>query len=79
MWGAIERISKDVQELIQRDAGTDGEDETDMALVITNLDVAESAPTKTVSIGTPWSWLEGIPKEEESSVKDSMTFGLPSK
>ena len=28
-WGAIERISKDLQELIQKDAGTDGEDEED--------------------------------------------------
>ena len=26
-WGAIERISKDLQELIQKDVDTDGEDE----------------------------------------------------
>ena len=37
MWGAIERISKDLQELIQRDTGTDGEDEADMAPVTINL------------------------------------------
>ena len=43
------------------------------------LDTTESAPTGTSSIGTPWSWLEGIPEEEESSVKDSVTFGLPLK
>ena len=78
-WGAIERISKDLQELIQKDAGTDGEDEEDPVPVTTNLDTAESAPAGTSSIGTPWSWLEGIPEEEESSVKDSVTSGLPLK
>ena len=41
MWGAIERISKDLQELIQRDASTDGEDETEPAPTATNLDVAD--------------------------------------
>ena len=79
MWGAIERISKDLQELIQRDAGTNGEDEADPAPMTTNLDATESAPTKTIPIGTPWSWLEGKPEEEESNIKDSVTSGLPSK
>ena len=54
-WGAIERISKDLQELIQKDAGTDGEDEEDPVPATTNLDTAESAPIGTSSIGTPWS------------------------
>ena len=40
MWGAIERTSKNLQELIQRDSGTDGEDKIDLAPVTTNLDVA---------------------------------------
>ena len=44
-----------------------------------NLDAEKSAPIERVPIGTPWSWPEGISKEEESSVKDSMTFGLLSK
>ena len=41
IWGAIERISKDLQELIQRDVGIDGEDEADPAPATTNLDAAE--------------------------------------
>ena len=69
MWGAIERMSKELQELIQGDAGIDGEEEADLVLVTTNLDTTKLAPTGTSSIGTPWAWLEGIPKEEESSVK----------
>ena len=72
-------ISKDLQEMIQRDIGTNGEDEADLAPATINLDAVESAPTETVQSGTPWSWLAGIPEEEESSVKDSMTSGLPSK
>ena len=78
-WGAIERVSKDLQELIQKDVGTDREDEEDPVLATTNLDIAESAPAGTSSIYTPWSGLEGIPEEEESSMKDSVTFGLPLK
>ena len=72
MWEAIERISKDLQELIQRDAGIDGEDEADPAPAAINLDAAELAPTKTVSTGAPWSWLAGIPEEEESNVKRTL-------
>ena len=75
-WGAIETINKDLQGLIQKDAGTDGEDEADSASAATNWDIPESAPVGTSSISTPWSWLEGIPEEEESSVKDSVTSGL---
>ena len=78
-WGAIERISKDLQDLIQKDPGTDGEDEEDPVVVTTNLDTTELAPAGTSSIGTPWSWLEGILEEEESSVKHLVTFGLPLK
>ena len=62
--GAIERISKNLQELIQKDAGTDGEDEANLAPAATNWDIPESAPIGTSSIGTPWSWLEGILEEE---------------
>ena len=79
MWGAIERISKDLQELIQRDAGTDGEDEVDPAPTTINLDVAELVLAKIVSTGTPWSWLVDMPEEEEANVKDSVTLGLASK
>ena len=54
-WGAMERISKNLQELIQKDAGTNGEDEEDPVPMTTNLDTAESALAGTSSIGTPWS------------------------
>ena len=37
-WGAIERISKDLQEPIQKDVGTDGEDEEDLVPTTANLD-----------------------------------------
>ena len=50
-WGAIERISKDLQELIQKGANTDGEDEADPAPTTTNWDIPESAPAGTSSIG----------------------------
>ena len=46
MWGAIERISKDLQELIQRNADTDGEDEADLAPATVNMDAVESAPAE---------------------------------
>ena len=54
-WGAIERISKDLQELIQKDADADGEDEIDPAPAATNWDILESALVGTSSIGTAWS------------------------
>ena len=78
-WEAIERINKDLQELIQKEAGTDGEEETDPAPAATNWYILESPPDGTSSIGTTWSWLGGIPKEEEPNVKDSVTSGLPLK
>ena len=77
--GAIERISKDLQELIQKDAGAEEEDEADEDLApgTTNGDTVELSPAATSSMGTPWSWLRGIPEEEESSMKDSVTSGIP--
>ena len=38
MWGAIERISRDLQELIHKDVSTDGEGDEDPMLATTNLD-----------------------------------------
>ena len=77
IWGAIEEISKDLQELVQRDAGTDEEINKDPAPAIVNLDTTESAPVGRDSRSTLPLWQEGIPKGEESSVKDSVTSGLP--
>ena len=55
-WGAIERISKDLQELIQKDASAEEEDEADEDLApgTTNWDTVESALAATSSMGTPW-------------------------
>ena len=57
MWGAIEKMSKDLQELIQKDAGTDGEGDQDPMPVTTNLDTYETAPVGMGSIGIPFFWL----------------------
>ena len=46
MWGTIERISSDLQELVQKDAGIEGEeDDTNQVLVTTNLNEEELAPS----------------------------------
>ena len=44
---------QDLQELIQKDVGTDGERDENSGQVTTNLDTLESSPTRTGSIGTP--------------------------
>ena len=77
MWGAIERISKDLQELVQKVAGTDEEAGKDPVSGIVYLDATESAPVGKDSTSTPSLWLGGIPEGEESIVKDSVTSGLP--
>ena len=88
--GAIDRMSKELQELVQRDAGTDGEEEAYLVLTSTNLDEEELAlgieasiflPFAASTAGpTPSHWfIPPIPEEEEVSVKDSVTSGLPSK
>ena len=84
MGQAMERISNELQELVQRDAGTEGEEETDSLLVTTNWDEDLPTPPTTSSseqpiFSTPSPWLAGIPEseEEKANVKDSVTSGLP--
>ena len=85
MGPALERMSNEVQELIQRDAGTDGEEETDPWPARTNWDEDLLAPSAKTSwdqplLSTASPWLAGIPKgEEKASVKDSVTSGLPAR
>ena len=85
MWGAIERISNDLQELVQRDVGTEGEEDgTDLVLVTPNLDKEASIPDATKSWIPPKTepdhWpIPIIPEEEVASVKDSVTSRLPSR
>ena len=68
MWGAIERTSKDLQELIQKDARADGEGDEDPVPVTTKLDIVKTAPARMGLTGTPSFCCKGIPKEDESSV-----------
>ena len=84
MGQAMERMSNELQELVQRDAGIEGEEETHPLLVTTNWDEDLPAPPATSSLeqlifSTTCTWLAGIPesKEEKASVKDSVTSGLP--
>ena len=85
MGQALERMSNEVQELVQKDAGTEDEEETDPWPARTNWDEDLPAPSATSSwdqplLSTPSPWLAGIPEEEEkASVKDSVTSGLPAR
>ena len=71
-----------------RDAISNGEEEVDLVQVTTNLD-EEPIPNTEASIFPPFmvkaagpishGWfIPPIPKEEEASVEDSITSGLPS-
>ena len=79
-------MSKECQELVQGDAGTKGGEDTDPVPITTNLDEGP------IPNATPWIAPQFIPlimepdnlafpilREEEASVKDSVTFGLPAK
>ena len=85
MGQALERMSNEVQELVQKDVGTEDEEETDLWPARTNWDEDLPAPSATSSWDqplpfTPSPWLAGIPKEEEkASVKDLVTSGLPAR
>ena len=83
MWGTIERISNDLQELVRKDTGTEGEeDDTNQVLVTTNLNEEELALgaipiAAPIQQPRPWS-MTTIPEEEVASIKDSVISGLPS-
>ena len=84
MGQAMERMSNEVQELVQRDGGIDGEEETDLWPATTNWDENLPTPSTTSSWeqplpSTPSPWLARIleVEEEKASVKDSVTSGLP--
>ena len=85
MGQTFERMSNKVQELVQKDAGIEDEEETDPWPARTNWDENLPAPSATSSWdqplpSTPSPWLAGIPEEEEkASVKDSVTSGLPAR
>ena len=78
MWRAIDGMSKDVQELVQKDASTEEDEDAESmpaakepALVETSA-IAQPTPEKTVPAQTFFS----IPEEDVVSFKDSVTSGL---
>ena len=86
MGQAMKRMSNELQELVQRDASIEGEEETKPLLATINWDKELLAPTATSSLeqpvfSTPSPWLARIPESEEgkASVKDSVTSGVPAR
>ena len=84
MWRAIDGMSKDVQELVQRDASTEGEEEIEPLPAVENpveeepisakaSAIAQPIPGKTILARSFFS----ISEEDVVSVKDCVTFGLP--
>ena len=81
MWWAINGMSKEVHELVQGDAGTDGVKDTEPVLASENLAEEELVPTTESSIDpqpnskaagpTLFHKLFTIPEEDVLSVKDS--------
>ena len=53
MWRAIDGMSKDVQELVQRDAGTEDEEGIEPLPVVENPVKKEPAPVETSTIAQP--------------------------
>ena len=52
-WRAIDRMSTEVQELVQRDAGTEGEEETKPLALVENPAEEEPVLTKVSEIAEP--------------------------
>ena len=78
MWRAMDGMSKDVQELVQKDAGTEEDEDTEPTLAVEEPalagtpTIAQPTPEKTI----PARIFFSIPEEDEVSVKDSVTSGL---
>ena len=78
MWRAIDGMSKDVQELVQKDAGTEEDEDTEPMpateepVLVETSAIAQPTPEKTVPARTFFT----IPEEDVVSVKDSVTSGL---
>ena len=78
MWRAIDRMSKDVQELVQKDAGTEEDEDTEPTLAV---EEPALAGTSAIAQPTPKQTFLALtflstPEEDEVSVKDSVTSGL---
>ena len=84
MGQTMERMSNELQELVQKDARTEGEEETDPLPAMTNWDENLPAPSTTSSLeqpilSTPSPWLARILEieEEKANVKDFVGSRLP--
>ena len=53
MWRAIDGMSKDIQELVQRDTGIDEEDDTEPLPIVENPAKEEPVPTETSARAQP--------------------------
>ena len=85
MWRAMDGMSKEIQELVQREAGTEEEEDTEPTPADADPATREPIPAGTSTIAQPpagetgpaRSFFSFIPKEDVVSVKDSVTSGLP--
>ena len=84
MGQAMKRMSNELQELVQRDASIEGEEETKPLLATINWDKELLAPTATSSLeqtvfSTPSPWFAGTreSEEEKSNMKGSVASRLP--
>ena len=53
MWRAINKMSKEIQELVQRDAGTEGEEKTKPLVASENLAEEEPVSVETSAMAQP--------------------------
>ena len=85
MWRAMDGMSNEIQELVQREAGTEQESDTEPTPVDAEPAIGGPIPAETSTIvqpsagetGQARSFFSFIPKEDVVSVKDSVTSGLP--
>ena len=84
MWWAIDGMSTEIQELVQRDAGIEGEEATKPVPIVEDPAKEEPVPTATSAIAqpipkkaVPTRSFFSIPEDDVVNVKDSVTFGVP--
>ena len=80
MWRAIDGMSKDLQEFVQKDASTEDEEDIESSLVVENQPEEEPVLTETPAIEqptpektVPTRFFFSIPEEDVVSVKDLVT------
>ena len=78
MWRAIDGMSKDVQALVQKDAGTEEDEDTEPTPAVEEPALAGTSAIAQPTLEKTFPDLTffSIPEEDEVSVKDSVTSGL---